>query len=265
MNSTLYDTINDPEKWTPRMAEPCSASDLAWFQAGLDRIFGDGMARIAWGQDWERTKQYNRYGDFWYPAYLSHTNEDNEYVMAPRYIVEGKITVEVFKAMGGLEAGREATKIIDPNDPLQREQELESSTWKAAPLVDQWEELIRIDWHDPVEGCCNWNKVRGFECWGYFRKPDQADLDYLAARVQAMQRELQGDPRVVRTPEEKARLLRRRMEQMTERNRQRKEIIAAELQEFFSSKFARLDQSVTEQAHGPYLFLNQPKQGAKSA
>jgi hypothetical protein len=87
----------------------------------------------------------------------------------------------------------------------------------------------------------------------------------LAARVQAMQRELQGDPRVVRTPEEKARLLRRRMEQMTERNRQRKEIIAAELQEFFSSKFARLDQSVTEQAHGPYLFLNQPKQGAKSA
>lgn len=264
MNAKLYETINNPEKWSSRMGQPCAAATLQRFQLGLDSIFGTGMARIVWGQDWERTKTWNRYGEFWYPTYLSHINSDVEYIAKPRYYVEGRISLEITRAQGSIEQGQESIKV---KDEAGREQLLTTDTFTEAALAQdgQWEELICIDRHDNV--CCAWNQQRGYECAGYYRHPDNRDLQYLAARVFEMFQHFKGDPRLVRSDEEKNAFLRRRLEHLTEAKRQRKAQLSGALREFFSSHFAKLDQSPTEQAHGPYHFLNQNTytQGAKTA
>ena len=64
------------------------------------------------------------------------------------------------------------------------------------------------------------------------------------------------NPMEVRTAKEKQRLLTTRMAAFTEEKRQKQEAIKKELAEFWNSKFARLDQSVTETSFGPYHFLS---------
>lgn len=272
MNSLIYKEINDPEKWTPRMARPFNATDLARFQMGLNQIFGLGPdnspnVRIVWAQDWEQTKCFNRYSGDWYPRYLSHTLEDvgrddqkqttlkTEYVAAPRFVIEGRVS-QVDNAAAFAESGVEKVAVTDKDG---KPQVLTSDQYQAA-VADEYEELVRILQHDHDDpnqsACCQWNARRGYECWGYYRHPDGVDLKYLEAKWREMQARFQTAPDQQRTAEEKQRFLTERLTAMTEAKRKKKELIKQELGEFWRSKFAKLDQSVTEQHHGPWHFMS---------
>lgn len=272
MNPRLYAEINNPNKWRPRMGEPLGESELAQFQAGLDRIFGtapDGSpnVRIVWGQDYAKTKTFNRYSRDWYPRYLSHVLEEggqdqygqaiysSHYVAAPRYVIEGRVSMPE-NAVAFAETGVEKLAIADEDG----KQQIISSDSYTSAFGEHWEELLRILDHDHIDpqksDCCKWNAEQGYECNGYFRLPDAGDLKYLAAKWRQMQQYFQTAPDQARTPQEKQRLFEERMRGLTEQKRQQKEAVKKELAEFWQSKFAKLDQSVTEQAHGPWHFMS---------
>lgn len=297
MNSLIYQEINDPEKWVPRMARPFNETDLARFQEGLNRIFGLGSdnspnVRIVWAQDWEQTKVFNRYSGDWYPRYLSHTLEEGgqddqrlptlkvQYVAAPRFVIEGRVS-QAENALAFVESGEEVIAVVlcvacgeasppqegvaDPACPScgsragGKIQKITSDTYRAG-VADEYEELLRILDHDHLDpelsACCQWNARRDYECWGYYRHPGAGDLKYLEAKWREMQERFQTGPDQQRTAEEKQRFLRERLWEMTEQKRKKKELIKQELGEFWRSKFAKLDQSVTEQHHGPFHFLS---------
>lgn len=271
MNSRIYEPINDPDKWTPRMGAPLNAIDLARFQLGLNQIFGlapdnSPNVRIVWGQDWEKTKAFNRYSGAWYPRYLSHTQEEVmeddaglpllkvEYVAAPRYVIEGRVCL----ADNAPELERAGAETLAIFDEAGKQQVITSDSFQRA-VAEEYEEVLRIFDHDHIDpkqsACCQWNAERGFECWGYYRHPDDGDLKYLAAKWRQMQAQFQTAPDQVRTTQEKQRLLMDRMHALTEEKRRQKEEIKKELAEFWKSHFAKFDQSPTEQHHGPYHFM----------
>jgi len=293
LNPRLYAEINNPNKWHPRMVVPMGESDLARFQEGLNSIFGvapDGSpnVRIVWGQDWEKTKCFNRYSGDWYPRYLSHVIEkggedqhgqaviSSQYVAAPRYVIEGRVSLPE-NATAFAESGVEKLAVLlcascggscgEKDDACPtcgsrgtwQQQIVSSDSYKAA-FGEHWEELMRILDHDHLDpqqsACCKWNAEQGYECNGYFRLPDPMDLKYLAARWRQMQSLFKTAPNQARTAEEKQRLLAQRMRDLTEKKRQQKEAVRKELAEFWQSKFANLDQSVTEQHHGPFHFMS---------
>lgn len=272
MNSKIYEPFNDPDKWRPRMGAPLNAIDLARFQLGLNQIFGLGddnrpNVRIVWAQDWERTKAFNRYSGDWYPRYLSHTLEEVvtdeaglpllkiEYVAAPRYVIEGRVS-QADNELALTDTGVEKLVMLDEAG---RQQVITSDAFQAA-VAEEYEELLRIFDHDHIDpkqsACCQWNARRGYECWGYYRHPDEGDLQYLKAKWREMQARYSTRPDQERTPQEKQQLLTERMRALTEQKRRQKEEIKKELAEFWDSHFAKFDQSPTEQHHGPYHFLS---------
>lgn len=277
MNHRLNEEFNNPDKWRPQMGEQFNRVDRGRFQLALNKIFGlapDGSpnVRIVWGQDFEVTRVFNRYSGEWYPAYLSHVAEDvNEidgqktvafhYIAAPRYVIEGRVSRGAnLDAL--LESGVDKLAMQETDRkgrPVGAPQIISAEAYGSA-VGEEWEELLRIvdhDHYDPRQSyCCIHNAQRGYECWGYYRHPDAGDLKYLAAGYQQMQQAFETAPDQARTPEEKAKLLMERMRKMTEVKRQRKDEVKRSLAEFWSSKFAKLDQSVTEQAHGPFHFLS---------
>lgn len=292
MNPRLYEEINNPNKWRPRMGAPLSETDLARFQLGLNRIFGLALdnspnVRIVWGQDYEQTKTFNRYSGDWYPRYLSHVLEEAgqdqfgqptfsaQYVAAPRYVIEGRVSMPE-NAAAFAETGVEKLAVVlctncgeafnEQNgkcpkcNGVQSKQQIISSESYTAAFGECWEELLRILDHDHIDpqqsDCCKWNAEQGYECNGYFRLPVASDLKYLDAKWRQMQAVFRTAPDQARTPEEKQRLLQSRMRDLTEQKRKQKEAVKMELAEFWQSKFAKLDQSVTEQAHGPFHFLS---------
>lgn len=272
MNHRLNEEFNNPDKWSPRMPEPLNLADLARFQAKLNQIFGlapdnSPNVRIVWAQNWEQTRVFNRYSGSWYPRYLSHTLEESgedenglptlriEYVAAPRYVIEGRVSMAENGA-ALLESGVEKLAVFDESG----KQQLLSSERYLPAVGEQWEELLRIYDHDHIDpkqsACCQWNAKNGYECWGYYRHPDDGDLLYMNAKWREYRQFFETNPMEVRTAKEKQRLLTTRMAAFTEEKRQKQEAIKKELAEFWNSKFARLDQSVTEQAHGPFHFLS---------
>lgn len=271
MNHRLYEEINNPDKWTPRMGEPVSRNDLARFQLGLNKVFGlalDGSpnVRIVWGQDFDATRCFNRYSGEWYPRYLSHIDEEViekngqkvvafNYIAAPRYVIEARVS-QAENVFAFAESGVEKLAVMDESG---KPQVVSSESFTAA-VGEEWEEILRIFDHDHYDSrqseCCEWNAKSGYECWGYYRHPDAGDLKYLANAWQQMQERFKTAPDEARTPEEKEQLLRERMRRMTELKRRQKEEVRKSLAEFWSSNFAKLDQSATEQAHGPFHFLS---------
>lgn len=272
MNPRLNESINNPDKWTPNMGEPVSAQTLAGFQLGLNKIFGLGLdgtpnVRIVWGQDFEQTKVFNRYSGDWYPRYLSHvlekTDQDangqpviqSRYVAAPRYVIEGRVSIPE-NALAFADSGVEKLVVLDPDG---KPEVVSAESYRAA-VGEQYEELLRILDHDHLDPrlsqCCQWNAEHGYECNGYYRSPDGGDLLYLQHGWTQMQRLFQTAPSQARTTQEKQFLFTQRMARLTETKRKQKEEIKKELGEFWKSRFADLDQSVTEQAHGPFHFLS---------
>ncbi len=272
MNSRIYEEMNDPDKWRPRMGEPLNAFEMARFQMGLNQIFGlapdnSPNVRIVWGQNYEATKCFNRYSGEWYPRYLSFVQESSElnkdglpvvkaeYVAAPRYVIEGRVSLAE-NASALAESGVETLAMLDEDG---KQQVIAQDTFRPA-VGEQWEELLRILDHDHIDpkqsACCQWNAAREFECWGYFRLPDAGDLKYLQAKWNQMRHIFETAPGEVRTAKEKQYLFNSRMAAFTEEKRRQKDEVKKALAEFWKSKFAQLDQSVTEQAHGPYHFLS---------
>ena len=273
MNSRIYEEINDPDKWSPRMGAPLNLFELARFQLGLNQIFGLAMdnspnVRIVWGQDWEKTKRFNRYSGSWYPGYLSHVQEEDgldennvpviksQYVAAPRYVIEGKISQpENALALG--ECGVETLAMFDEDG---KQQVISKETYQAA-VGEEYEEILRIYDHDHIDpkqsACCQWNAKRNYECWGYYRHPDAGDLKYLAAKWREMQKLFQTGPDQQRTPQEKQYHFLATMAALTEQKRKQKEEIKKELGEFWKSNFAQLDQSAKEASWGPYHFVGE--------
>jgi hypothetical protein len=275
MNPAIYEEINNPPKWNPRMAEPCSRETIRVFQKGLDRIFGTRpgglpLVRIVWAQDFEKTKTFNRYSKEWYPSYLSHVNEwagqdvagqptiRSVYVAAPRYIIEGWRAPELDYADLAM---AETERVVAPDEDG-KEQLIRADSFTAA-VGEQWEEIFRLavhDHNDPKQSyCCQWNEMHGYECWGYFRVPTKAHLDHLEYAYKQMQEVFDTGPTMVRTEAEKARHFARRMDELTKAKQYRRDQISRELSEFWKSKFANPNQPYKEAVHGPYHFLNSNK------
>lgn len=277
MNPAIYEEINNPKKWTPRMAEPCSRDTIAVFQKNLDRIFGTRpgglpLVRIVWGQDFEKTKIFNRYSKEWYPAYLVHVNEWMEqdiagqpvqrstYISAPRYVIEGWRAPAIDYADLVMAETEKVTIMEEGRDGKPVEQIVTTDSFVES-AGDQWQEIFRVAVHDHADPkqsfCCQWNEAHEDECWGYYRAPTKAILDKLEADYAQMKTIFQTAPWEVRTQEEKARNFARRMDQITKDKQYRRDQISRQLSEFWSSKFANPNQSHKQAASGPYHFITQ--------
>jgi hypothetical protein len=177
------DVINSPEKWTPGMVSPFF--DRKEFQDRIDAIVGtsrdrQSIIRLSWAPEvWT---------DAWsqrIPRYWTKRKKDGEghiYIQPPRWVLEKRIEKEEFAPTW--EATRYSTKDEHGNviDKGPAPEEMYAYQW----YIQEHEPFIvepRDDWGQ----CCErlWRESRG-RCYGYFRLPNNSDLDRISAAVRRM-------------------------------------------------------------------------------
>ena len=174
--------------WRENIPSPIAQTDFDKFQAGLDRIVGvepDGAKRwrLVWGQNLDQTAEWDRYRQEWRPRYSAGFTVDHKANPAtgllearrlwfgiPRYFIEAMIP-RVHRARN-----EEAeTAGVDPDGDVYAERRLAGPEYVTMLCITQHSAKLASGWRR----CCLTRVQQQQSCYGYYRAPDEQDLDAL--------------------------------------------------------------------------------------
>jgi len=185
---------------------PC---DVKWFQRKLDKIMGKEIngksrLRIVWGMDMEKARVWDHYSRQWRAAYplrmfrkpkvwlppgmrISRAAYEWSDIGTPRWFIERFIPPDV--CCIGWEVTGKDSEGIEFYDPL--------------PVDGLYEPLFdgQLADHDANLGCCRIARSCNKPCIGYYREPDEFDLQLIRGMKQLAEREKERRPGLS-TPEE---------------------------------------------------------------
>ncbi len=250
--------LNNPDKWRENVSCPVS---LKWFNTELLKLGGaepNGKAhyRAVWGQDLEASQVRDRYNDRFVPRYvfrvirgyqvyvhpitkLSMASHQERVTGIPRIYVEAFIPAAV-ACRSGTQAG------IDGDG------ERYSAWW---PSEGDYMTMGEICEHDEYGTCCQAATDRGQNCHGYFRAPDDRDMD----RMRQMWQQWQQMKSVGPNDAPDVSIANQALFAAIEQDRARREAVFAEVshntKSFFNTHSPQLSADPAVKANGKYHFL----------
>lgn len=172
-------------QWTENIPSPLSRTDLDGWQSELDSIVGvedDGTKRwrFIWGQSPD-TFIWNRYSNEWMPRYPAGSTVD--YVANPTTgILELKRTwfgIPRLFAEALIPRIHRNERIeragVDPDGDVYTERRVAGPEYATMLCITQHTRKMKNEWR----ACCFRRLQKGQTCYGYYRPPDQADIDML--------------------------------------------------------------------------------------
>lgn len=252
------DWLNSPSRWHENI--PCPVS-LKWLNGELLRIGGaeaNGTPhyRAVWGQDLEASMVRDRYNDRFVPRYVFRVKSgvrmsklpDSPLIIAvpeekvigtPRIYIEAFLPPEVVCRSGNL-AG------VDGDGDRY------SEWW---PREGDWMPMIEICEHDEYKTCCKTAHENDQNCHGYFRAPDQRDVETMEGLWQAWQRMRSVGPTDAPDRDLANDAMRYAIEREKARHAAMMEEVSYNTKSFFRTHAPQLSDDPSVQANGKFHFL----------
>lgn len=172
--------------WRQTIPSPLSRVDLDKWQSKLDEIAGvedDGTKRwrLVWGQDMEATGVWDRYKQTWTPRYPAGFTTD--YVANPSTgVLELKKTwhgVPRYFAEALVPRVHRNAKIeapgVDPDGDAFVERRVIGADYVTMFCITQHSSQMKNGWRP----CCLRRLQNEQTCFGFYRPPDEADIEQL--------------------------------------------------------------------------------------
>ena len=182
-----HPVFDNPRKWGEPGIWEAPHFDRAGYQKKINdicgvNVHGQPVVRLVWGwesrypihTEWDATGRPVK--SAWRQRYRFMTvtvDEDEVDISVPRWILEQRVEPEL------LAASWEASRwVFDPD--LGRRKDLRGEL----PKGGEYYYLRTISAHDDEESCCDraWRDHRR-RCWGYYRLPEDRDLELLREAV----------------------------------------------------------------------------------
>jgi hypothetical protein len=241
-----HDEINS-HNWKRTIAAPWSQAEHAWFQAQLDSLVGvesDGTKRLrlVWMPSFER---WDAYAQQWIPFRCVKNAVEVaptgglivgakfDYIGIPRYAIVGLVPEES----------------RPPEAERQREGFDRDGTHFAADRSErEWVLVLPIVEHNstllPVSNankcCAEMSRQYGKKCWGRYRHPDGADLQWLQSQLATLSPLLGSKPYERSSNEDKWRLAKHllglRQQQIAREDKEVDQIIQTEFLNGFANR-----------------------------
>lgn len=204
-----FHSLNDSSRWTPNIRPPYL--DVEWWQKQIDQIVGknrDGKSiiRLAWAPDVdgdivvnERTKRYwirrIKDGESWL------------YISPPRWVLERRLEKSAyyeahqqtrFQINGTTGAYTDLGEppddfyVFDDGSLIADHDQFHGLSDEPKCCDTAWEGDTKYDLNGYVLEEKKVNKHR--RCWGYYREPDQRDLDRIAESTRTRDKGKYFDP-----------------------------------------------------------------------
>lgn len=246
-----HPVLDDPARFTDAFHPPASFNARA-FQRKLNQVAGKSdtgqpVVRLVWGwhaKEWEKGEFRLKYRCLTVPL------DGGDYVDigVPRWILEER------HEPGQYWASWEASRWVEDVETGER------VDMKGEPPRDGWYTYLALcAEHDPDKSCCFrlWRDQRR-RCWGYYREPNEADIQMVARAVQIARERHAQSPHEPLTEATLERAHRDGAFRSEETERERKRLISDLWDQEMSAHSHRLvtdDPSVL--AHGKYHFIPQ--------
>lgn len=175
-------------EWRENISSPLGRIDFDKFQSGLDAIVGvdpDGAKRwrLVWGQDLDTTADWDRYRQEWRPRYPAGFTVDykanpatgvleprREWFGIPRYFIEALIP-RVHRD-GQEEAERAG---VDPDGDAFAERRVIGPEYVTMLCITNHSPKNKDGWR----WCCLNRVQQRKTCYGFYRVPDEQDIEAL--------------------------------------------------------------------------------------
>ena len=252
------DWLNNPDKWRENVSCPVS---LKWLNTELLKLGGaepNGKAhyRAVWGQDLEISQIRDRYEDRFVPRYAFRVIRGYQVYVNPKTKLASalhqeritgipRIFIECF--IPAAVACRSGTAAGVDSDG-----EHYSAWW---PSEGDYTTMLEICDHDEYGTCCRTADDRGQNCHGYFRPPDERDMEQMRGLWQAWQRMKSVGPNDAPDVD----IANQAFHDAFDRDRAKREAIIAEVahntKSFFQTHSPQLSDDPGVRSNGKYHFL----------